>query len=214
MIERSSASSGVPASLADGSRSGGPSPNTSPEAISRPLRFNLVASRSSVLVQAAPPRPRASSLRRARAIRRHCLRSCSLAKMRRVAGGAALSLLRWPRISGSRRGSSPSAARESAYGGHAPANRPGSEDPTGEVELAGRRGTFVAGMFTSVWGLGERRIRRSARPAPRAAACPRRPAQGTPCAAACPSDESRVGGQALLLEGCLVHSEHRRKSPV
>ena len=175
MIERSSASSGVPASLADGSRSGCTSPNTSPEAISRRLRINPVAFRSGAPVQAAPPGLRALSPRRARAIRKHWLHSCSRAAMRRVDGGAALSLLRWPRIPASRRGSLPYAALESAYGGHAREDRPGSENPDlGSGTSRTERRPWHDMVYKRAGGRGERRIRRSARPAPRAAACPRR----------------------------------------
>jgi hypothetical protein len=193
MIARSNASSGVPASLAEGSRSDGASPKTRPEAISRRLRINPAASRSSALGQAAPPRPRASSPRRARAIPKHSFPSCSRmrAAVRRVNGGAALFLLRLPPIPASRRGSSPYAALQSAYGGHKRANRPGSQNPPREVELTGRRGRLGPERVTSAGGgPGERRIRRSARPAPRAAACPRRPAHRTPWLASSPCDES------------------------
>jgi hypothetical protein len=156
MIARSNASSGVPASLAEGSRSDGASPKTRPEAISRRLRINPAASRSSALGQAAPPRPRASSPRRARAIPKHSFPSCSRmrAAVRRVNGGAALFLLHLPPIPASRRGSSPYAALQSAYGGHKRANRPGSQDPPREVELTGRRGRLGPERVTSAGGAG------------------------------------------------------------
>jgi hypothetical protein len=128
------------------------------------------------------------------------------AAVRRVNGGAALFLLRLPPIPASRRGSSSYAALQSAYGGHKRANRPGSQDPPREVELTGRRGRLGPERVTSAGGgPGERRIRRSARPAPRAAACPRRPAHRTPWLASSPYDESRVGEQASAAWVCALH---------
>jgi hypothetical protein len=88
------------------------------------------------------------------------------AAVRRVNGGAALFLLHLPPIPASRRGSSPYAALQSAYGGHKRANRPGSQDPPREVELTGRRGRLGPERVTSAGGAGES-AESGAQPAPR-----------------------------------------------